>query len=311
LLDDGSNPLQNRATQELHAIGSTFKPLGAFIGLGTGMITTTSTIRDLGIFEEVDPAPTCWKYPSNHGVINVSQAIMHSCNYFFYDIGYRIAQKNGLYDDAQGIETLKYYADMFGLTAKSGLEIEESQPTVSNRDIVRSMIGYYHNFAPVHLSRYITAIANGGKVLDFTLIDRIVGTDNELVSSNEPKVSNVIDVFSDAQWSAVRKGMNWVVNTSTNSLSNLYGQLGVTVAGKTGTVQVSKTIPNHALFTSFAPYENPEIAVTVVIPNGYASANAAYLAREVYGLYYNDENKEALLSGDVKAGTATSITISD
>ena len=106
-------------------------------------------------------------------------------------------------------------------------------------------------------------------------------------------------------------GMYNVVNTSANSLNILYGDLGFNVAGKTGTAQVSLTHPSHGLFISFAPYEDPEISVTVVLPNGYASANAAKLAREVYGLYFNDENKEALLSGDLKTTTVTNINVSD
>ena len=109
----------------------------------------------------------------------------------------------------------------------------------------------------------------------------------------------------------VKKGMYNVVNTSANSLNTLYGDLGFSVAGKTGTAQVSLTHPSHGLFISFAPYEDPEISVTVVLPNGYASANAAKLAREVYGLYFNDENKEALLSGDLKTTTVTNINVSD
>ena len=101
------------------------------------------------------------------------------------------------------------------------------------------------------------------------------------------------------------------MNTNVNSLDTLYRKLSVDVAGKTGTAQVNSSTPNHALFVSFAPYISPEISVTVVIPNGYQSANAAYIAREVYGFYFDGENKEALLSGDVKAGTATSIVITD
>lgn len=102
-----------------------------------------------------------------------------------------------------------------------------------------------------------------------------------------------------------------VVNTSTNSLNTLYGNLGVTVAGKTGTAQINPSTPHHALFVSFAPFENPEVCVTVVLPNGYKSANAAYTARDVMGLYFNNENKAELLSGNVKAGSVTNITVSD
>lgn len=307
LLDDASYPEQNRPTQELTTTGSTFKPLTSLIALGENLITTTSTTYDRGVFDLIDPSPSCWKHPGSHGSINVSQALMHSCNYFYYDIGYRLSSGS----DALGIKKIQEYATMFGLADKTGVEVEESTPSISNRDAVRTAIGYYHNFSPVQIARYISTVANRGTCYDFTLIDQIKSIDGTVVYTQEPKVHNEITMFSQSEWDAVQKGMNWVVNTSANSLNSLYSGVSVTVAGKTGTAQVSTTKPHHALFTSFAPYENPEISVTIVIPNGYASANAAYIGKEVYGLYYNNENKEALLSGNIKAGTATDIKISD
>jgi penicillin-binding protein 2 len=109
----------------------------------------------------------------------------------------------------------------------------------------------------------------------------------------------------------VQKGMYNVVNSSATSLDRLYGNLGVNVAGKTGTAQVNLNIPHHALFVAYAPYEDPEISMTCVIPNGYTSANTAKMGREVLGFYFNGENKEALLSGNVTAGAATNIVVSD
>lgn len=313
LLEDKATPLLNRPTVQQTPPGSTFKPLSSMAGFGENIITTTSQIRDLGIFNLVDndPKPRCWKYPGTHGSINVSQALMHSCNYFFYDIGYRLSLENGTYSDSRGIKKLQEYAKMFGFDSRSGVEITESEPTISDHDILRTMIGYYHNFSPVQISRYISTIANKGTCYEFTLIDKITSNNNEVVLKKEPVVHNAITKYTEEQWNAVLQGMNWVVNTSANSLNRLYKNLGVTVAGKTGTPQVSKTKPSHALFTSFAPYENPEICVTIVLPNGYASANAAYVGREVYGFYFKGENKEALLSGNVQAGTATNIHVSD
>ena len=124
-------------------------------------------------------------------------------------------------------------------------------------------------------------------------------------------VYNNIDSYSDSEWTAVQRGMYDVVNTSANGLNGLYGDLGFKVAGKTGTAQVSLTHPSHGLFVSFAPYSDPEVSVTIVLPNGYASANAAKLAREVYGLYFNEENKEELLSGDLTTTNVTNISVSD
>ena len=165
--------------------------------------------------------------------------------------------------------------------------------------------------APVQIARYITGIANEGTIYNLTLLDSIRSNNGTILEQKEASVYNQITMFSNAEWAAVKKGMYNVVNTNTNSLDTLYGNLGVSVAGKTGTAQINPSTPHHALFVSFAPYENPEICVTVVIPNGYKSANAAYTAREVFGLYFNNENKAELLSGNIKAGSVTSINVSD
>ena len=312
LLANKATPLLNRPTQQMTATGSTFKPLMALAGLGEHIITTSTQIEDKGIFEEVDPSPKCWKYPDNHGYINLSQAIQHSCNYFFYKVGYEMSlDSKGEYSDSQGISKIQEYARLFGLAEKSGVELPEIMPTISSTDAVRTSIGYYHSFAPVQISRYVTAIANKGTVYNLTLVDKTFNKEKNTVVDNKATMYNKIDMFSNSEWAAVQLGMYNVVNTSANSLNTIYGDLGFTVAGKTGTAQVSLTHPSHGLFISFAPYEDPEISVTVVLPNGYASANAAKLAREVYGLYFNDENKEGLLSGDIKTTTVTDINVSD
>jgi penicillin-binding protein 2 len=312
LINNKATPLLDRPAMQVTATGSTFKPLMALAGLGEGIITTQTKINDKGIFELVDPSPKCWKYPGNHGSLNLTQAIQHSCNYFFYEVGYEMSlDQSGLYSDSLGISKIQKYASLFGLADKSGIEVPESLPSISSTDAVRTSIGYYHAFAPIQISRYVTAVANKGTVFNLSLVDRIEDKEKNTIEDNHAEVYNQIDIYSDSEWNAVQKGMYNVVNTSANSLNNLYGDLGFEVAGKTGTAQVSLTHPSHALFISFAPYDDPQISVTVVIPNGYASANAAKLAREVYGLYFNDENKEALLSGDLTTTSVTNIVVSD
>ena len=312
LLANSATPLLNRPTQQQTATGSTFKPLMALAGMAEGVITTQTKIKDEGLFELVDPSPKCWKYPGNHGWINLTQAIQHSCNYFFYQVGYQMSlDAKGEYSDSLGISKIQKYAALFGLADKSGVEVPESTPAISSTDAVRTSIGYYHNFAPIQISRYVTAVANKGTVFNLTIVDKTVNKDTGEETDNSATVFNQIDLYSNTQWTAVQKGMYDVVNTSANSLNTLYGDLGFKVAGKTGTAQVSLTHPSHGLFISFAPYSSPEVSVTIVIPNGYASANAAKLAREVYGLYFNDENKEELLSGDLTTTNVTNITVSD
>lgn len=311
LLNDKSAPLINRPTMQKTTTGSTFKPLTALIGLGEGVLDVSTKIRDQVTFTQVVPSPSCWK-SGGHGLLDISQAIQHSCNYFFYETGYRLMRgSSGKYSDSNGIEKIRKYATMFGLNDLSGVEIEESQPEISNKDAVRTAIGYYHNFAPIQISRYITTIANRGTCFNFTLVDKITDSSDQLLKDNEATILNEVDQFTDSEWNMVQRGMYNVVNTSANSLDRLYGDMGVLVAGKTGTAQVSKNIPHHALFVAYAPYEDPKVSMTCVIPNGYASANAAKMGREVLGFYFNGENKEALLSGKVTAGSVTNIKVSD
>ncbi len=311
LMQDASYPMVNRATTSRTTTGSTFKPLMAIAGLTEGVISSTERIYDKTTFEAIVPSPNCWsKY--SHGSINVTDAIRYSCNYFFYEVGYRMSMsERGEYDDAKGIDTIQKYASYFGFSDKSGVEISELQPTISNQDAVRTAIGYGHSFAPIQIARYLTTLTNEGTCYNLTLLDRIVTQNGELVLANTATVRNQITNVSQSSWDAVKLGMYRVVNAENSSLRKVFGDLSVSVAGKTGTAQVSLNHPNNALFISFAPYRDPEISVTVVIPNGYASANAAYVCREVYGFYFEDENREALLSGNVFAGTIMDIEVGD
>ncbi|MDO4318215.1 MAG: penicillin-binding transpeptidase domain-containing protein [Lachnospiraceae bacterium] len=311
LYEDGSYPMVNRATTSRTTTGSTFKPLTAIAGLTEPVISATERIQDKIKFEAIVPSPSCWsKY--SHGAINVTDAIRFSCNYFFFEVGYRMSMSDrGEYDDAKGINTIQKYASYFGLSDKSGVEISESQPAISNRDAVRTAIGYGHSFAPVQIARYLTTLTNEGTCYNLTLLDRIVAQNGELMLSNTATVRNQITNVAQSSWDAVKLGMYRVVNADNSSLKKVFGDLSVKVAGKTGTAQVSLNHPHNALFISFAPYSDPEICVTVVIPNGYGSANAAYVCREVYGFYFEDENREALLSGSVFAGTVVDIEVGD
>ncbi len=311
LIDDKSLPMVCRATTSKTTTGSTFKPLMSIAGLSEGVISVNGTIRDEAIFEKIDPSPRCWAYPGNHGLETVTDAIRDSCNYFFFEVGYRLStNENGDYIDGQGIKTIQKYASMFGLNETSGVEINESQPAISNIDAIRTSIGYYHSFSPVQICRYLTTVTNKGTCFNLTLIDKIITQNGELMLQNAATVRNQIDVNPD-YWKAVTSGMYLVVNAQTSSLRKIFNDLNIKVAGKTGTAQVSLNKPNNALFISFAPYESPEISLTVVIPNGYASANAAYVAREVYGFYFEGENKEALLSGNVIAGSIVDVGYTD
>lgn len=311
LLADKSYPMVCRATTSKTTTGSTFKPLMALAGLSEGVISVGETIQDESIFKKIEPSPRCWAYPGNHGRETVTDAIRDSCNYFFYEVGYRLSlNERDEYVDARGLRTIQRYAKMFGLGDRSGVEMSENMPAISNTDAIRTAIGYYHSFSPVQISRYLTTVANEGNCYDLTLIDRVESPTGELIRKNTANIHNRIEI-SKSNWDAVKRGMYLVVNAQTSSLRKIFSNLKTPVAGKTGTAQVSYNHPNNALFISYAPYDRPELGLTVVIPNGYASSNAAYVAREVYGFYFEGENKDALLSGNVVAGTILDVGYTD
>ncbi|MEG1293245.1 MAG: penicillin-binding transpeptidase domain-containing protein [Clostridium sp.] len=282
---DLSLPLRNNATQTLKAPGSTFKPITAIAGLEEGAIIIDEQINCTGIYKEVDPPIKCWKYPGYHGPLNIVGGIENSCNFFFSDLAHRLSTNpDGTYNPKKGLDTIRKYATMFGLDQASGIEIYEATPEITDTDPERSAMGQgTHSYANIQLARYVAALANRGTVFDLSLIDKETDSLGNLVKDYTPNVHAQLDI-SDTTWDAVHQGMRQVI---TNSSSNkIFKNLGVNVAGKTGTAQESKKRGNHAFFISFAPYENPEIAVTVNIPNGYSSSNAAMVANHVYRYYY-------------------------
>ena len=289
LLADKSNPLSSRVTNSKTTTGSTFKMITSFAGYGENVLGLYEKIDDLGEFTKVDPSPKCWYYPRNHGKIDVPQAINHSCNYFYFEVGYRLAEDfNGKYSDSIGIGKLTKYAEKFGLGAKSGIEIAELEPQIADHDAVRAAIGYYHSFTPSQIARYATTLGSSGNCYNLTLIDRIEDTKENITRDNSATIDNKITEFTKAEWSQVQKGMYLVLN-SNDSTGRLYDSLEFDAAGKSGTAQVSDTKPSHALFVSYAPYKNPEISVSVVIPNGYTSGNAVDFGYVVYDYFYHSD----------------------
>lgn len=298
LSTDKTYPLMNRPTTQLTAPGSTFKMITAFAGLEEGVIDPYMKILDQGIFDKIALPAKCHIYPRSHGLVDISEAIKVSCNYYFYEIGYRLSIDNkGEFNDQLGLSRIKKYASLFGLDTTSGVEIGEASPHFSDKDSVRTTIGQGTNvYTPVQLARYTTTIANRGTNYNLTLLDRIIGKDGRILLKNEADVYKNLDEIKDSTWDNILKGMYLVANEKKGSVYGLYNNLGVTVAAKTGTSQISLSKPNNALFVSFAPYEKPEISVTVVIPNGHTSGNAAETARDIYQLYFNLSNPDELVA---------------
>ena len=296
LQNDLSRPMYNYATQQRTAPGSTYKIVSSTAGLMEGVITTTDTISCTGVFEKISPSPQCWISPGAHGALNVTGGLQHSCNWFFYEVGYRLGIVGDTFNNDVGLNKLAKAADLYGLTEISGVEIEEYSPEVSSTDAVRSAIGHGNNsYTTTELARYVTTIANGGTCYNLTLVDKIEDHNRNLVTDNQAEVRNTIDMSSE-YWNAIHTGMRRVVESK-----SYYSNLDVNVAGKTGTAQESRTRPNHALFISYAPYEDPEISVTVRVANGYTSDYSAQIARDVYEYYYGLKEENEIITGTAEA----------
>ncbi len=295
LRNDLSLPMYDYATQQRTAPGSTFKMLSAVAGLEEGVVGVNDLIKCVGIYETILPSPKCWIYPNGtHGDLNIVGAIKNSCNYFFYDVGYRLSTNVSLnYDAELGLNRLAKYADMFGLSEKSGIEIVENEPKVSDELPVQSAIGQGTNsYTTVGLARYVNTVANSGTCYQLSLLDQRKDSKGRLLEDYTPQVRNKVNI-QDSTWNAVHSGMRGVVENT-----NAFKDITLPVAGKTGTAQEQTNRANHALFLCYAPYSEPEISIATRIAFGYTSAYAAELTRDVIKYYFELEDAEELVSGE-------------
>lgn len=291
LVDDQSDPLYNRATQGLTAPGSTFKMVTSFTALENEKVGTTEVINAKGKFKKIKPSPKCWYYPHVHGKINIVEAIAQSCNYFFFEMGYRLGKVNGKYDSTIGLDKLEKYATKLGLNTKSGVEITESKPHFSTESSVHSAIGQgSHAYAPVQLSRYISTLANGGTNYKLSLINKIASSNGKTVEKNKAVSKNKVG-GQISTWDAISRGMRKVITDGT--VTKYFKDTKIKIAGKSGTAQENKKRNDHALFVAFAPYKKPKITCTAVIPYGNSSHDSAELAKNVIQYYYGEiDNKD-------------------
>ena len=285
----------NRATQEKTAPGSTFKMVSSAAGLEEGIIDGNTGFYCNGEFSKVTPSPKCWVYPNGHGSLDVVGAIENSCNVFFYNVGYNLSiDDDGNYDSTLGTDRLGKYAELFGLGEKSGLEIDEASPDISNEYSIQSAIGQgNHNYTVSQLNRYVTTIANRGTVYDLTLIDRTADANGSLLRDNEAEVVRTIDEFDSSTWDMLQEGMEKMVT----SHYSIFSGLEFSMAGKTGTAQHNELHANHALFVGYAPTDSPEVSIAVRIAYGYNSGYASEVARDVLRIYFDPELKDELITG--------------
>ena len=291
LVADERLPMFNRATQGTYAPGSTFKMCTAVAALESGIITPSSIIQDRGIYTYYrDPQPMCWVYRqggSTHGRINVTQAITVSCNYFFYEVG-RLT----------GIRTLDSYASQFGLGQSTGIEIGDSSGVLAspewadshNREwtdgqTITAAIGQSYNlFTPLQLANYIATLVGSGEHYQAHLLKNVKEYDNSrllYVYDDEPL--NTVEM-SGSTVEAVTKGMHEL--TVSGGVAFAFRDCVVSAGAKTGSAQVGTDIAN-GVFVAYAPYEDPEIAVAIVIEKGGSGAALATAAVEIINSWFS------------------------
>ena len=297
---DQSSPFFNKATQQTTAPGSTFKILSTIAGMSEGVIDDSTYIECTGSFDLVTPPINCWNI-NGHGPIEIREAIEQSCNYYFNMVGFKLGQDGkGNFSENRSLAVLQKYASLIGLDKKTGIEITESSPHVSDSLAVPSYIGQGTNaYTTSQLARYATAIATSGTVYDLTLLGKLTDSRGNTLKEYEPDVVNTLDVDSSV-WADIHDGMYRVVQTHKQ-----FDGLGMDVSGKTGTAEVDGVYhPNHGMFVGYAPSTDPQYTIAVRIENGYASGNACLAAADIFKYIFELTDEGSILTGVASSDTS-------
>ena len=298
LVADERLPMFNRATQGIYAPGSTFKLCTSAAALEEGIITPSTIIEDRGIYTYYkDPQPMCWIWRQagmTHGRINVSQAIVDSCNYFYYEVG-RLT----------GIKKLDEYATAFGLGQSTGIEIGDASGVLASPEwaeahdrewtdgqTITAAIGQSYNlFTPLQLANYVATLVSGGEHYEAHLLKTVKSYDN----------SRIIDVYnkgplndmelSDSTVAAITKGMHDLTH---DSLTSAFSRCVVEAGAKTGSAQVGTDIANGT-FVAYAPYDDPQIAIAIVVEKGGSGSLLANAAVDIINAWFTRGGSSASL----------------
>lgn len=298
-------PMFNRTIAGLYAPGSTFKMLVGLAGLNSGKVTIDEKINDPGIYP-YGHKPKCWIYESykrTHGNVNLSEALKVSCNCYFYEVGRRI-----------GIEEIVEYGKLFRLNEKTGIEIageKVGQLAGENHkgqwylgETLSAAIGQSQNsFTPIALANYISAIANGGDLNKLTVIRDVSDNQGNTITLDE--LNNHTQKFTGVNFNgtklnipkenidAIKLGMLYVTNDRGGTSYATFKDLGVEVAGKTGTAEVPSG-SSDGIFVGFAPYDKPKIAIVAIIKHGGEGTYTANVVRPIMDEYFKIDTEDKL-----------------
>lgn len=313
----------NRAISGVYAPGSTFKMITAIAGLETGAITPTEKINDVGVYKKAHE-PACWiwnSYGMTHGWLNVTDAIIHSCNYFFYEVGYRVT-----------IDNIAKYAKYYGLGQKTNVELPmEEEGVVATRDKAKergdewqigetlsAAIGQsYNSYTPIQMAKYISMLANGGKPIDVSIVKSVIDVNGNQISKEE--ITKFVNAklglekqekedlnIKKENLEAVLKGMKGVTSEEGGTAYSTFADFNIELGGKTGSAQTDVNGKVNGWFVGFAPYDEPEVAVVVLVENAGSGSYTAEVARDILQEYFGmnmekvEENLTALPSSEIQ-----------
>ena len=304
---DENRPLFNRCLLGTYSPGSTFKLCTALAGLCEGKVYLGEEIDCTGqftLYETAGYAPYCWNI-YGHGPMDLVNGILNSCNVFFWTVGDRL-----------GNELIYDYATRLGMGQRTGIELPEYKGYVATPEVKAGIFkgtedaGWYSGdtlqlaigqsvtqITPLQIARYVAAIANSGTVYNCSILKSAVSYDYaRTIYEREPDIYGEIEADAEI-WDAIHEGMYGVTHSPAGSGYSAFNGYTVEVAGKTGTTQNVGT--NDGLFVCYAPFDDPEIAVAVVLENGGAGAEVAEMARQVLEYYFSFRDSTAQLEQEM------------
>ena len=316
LTSDERRPIWNRAVNGRYVPGSTFKMVTGFAGLRNGAITRHYPFEDTGVFRYYEHhdgfTANCWIYPLagvGHGGVDIVQALECSCNFFFLMTAAKISH----FDEEEGVtieggaysaEEIGQAAREFGLGLPTGIEIRENTgflSTPENRleardegwwlaDTVLTGFGQGDNrFTPLQLANYTATIANGGTLNSLTILRMIMSADFlDVIYVHEPEVLHVIPETEYIE--ILQEGMVAVSRGGRGTARSVFGDYHIQVASKTGTAQVEGRDINDGIFVAYAPADNPQIAISIVVEKGGSGSAVMDIARMVFDYYFRSES---------------------
>lgn len=301
LKKDPLNPLLNRALQGLYPPGSTFKMITAIGALEEGIVEPNTKIEDKGAYTYwPGTPPKCWifrQYGQTHGLVNVTDAIEVSCNYYLYEVGRLL-----------GIDRLDQYAAMFGLGQKTGIELTENAGVVASPEFTESLGGTWYEgnvlsvaigqestqVTPIQLANYIATLVNGGTRYSTHLLKTVKSNDfSEVTYNYEPQVLSQLNI-QEENLEAVKLGM--LKLTTDGSVASAFKDVPVSVGAKTGSAQVSAQTNSNAVFVCFAPYDDPQIAVAIAVEHGGSGSELGKIAAQIVTAYFSDQGEQGQIT---------------